>query len=397
MIKKLKHHRLLFLLILICIGLFFLYLKIQPALTYTYSPLFDGNKYLQVYQYFQDQTDQYKVIFPINTRILVPFLSAQLPFREPANNFLLFNIIFTLLSVTIIYFLWRHLGITTGHIMTGFFWLFIHWVGIIRYNIFDPITVDVPLYLFQSLLLFIILKKKYIWLIFLGPVATIQKESFPALLIVILLITIFEDYLYKSKYRDSAIIALAIVLSYSVKAIVNYYFPPIDPGKNSVIVILFHLKETILNPFRLVRWVVALFTSYGPLLMLAIWVSIKSKTIIQGNRYILFLSLTYLFLSLFGGGDMTRIAFLGFPFIMTWILLKLKDTKGFLFKAAFIASIPLLKLFGTLPDPAVFGWEKFNNWHPEFANPVLILLWLMYAIMCLVMYRIIDKKLSLLR
>lgn len=394
MIKKLKHHRLLFLVILISIGLFFLYLQIQPALTYTYSPLFDGNKYLQVYHYFQNQADQYHVIFPINSRILVPFLAAQFPYQEPENNFLFLNIIFTILSVTVIYFLWRQLGVSTGHIMTGFFWLLIHWVGIIRYNIFDPITVDVPLYLFQSLLLFIIIKRQYFWLLILGPVATIQKESFPALLIVILLLSIYENYSQKSNFRNSVIIALAIVFSYTIKAIVGHYFPPIDPGKNSLIVILFHLKETIINPFRIVRWVVAIFTSYGPLLMLAIWVAAKSRTIILGDKYILFLSLAYLFFSLAAGGDMARISFLGFPFIMTWILLKLKDTKGFLFKAAFIAGIPLLKLLRTIPDPAVYGWEKFNNWFPEFANPVLVILWLVYAIMCLVMFRIIDKKLS---
>jgi hypothetical protein len=67
-----------------------------------------------------------------------------------------------------------------------------------------------------------------------------------------------------------------------------------------------------------------------------------------------------------------------------------------LFKAAFIAGIPLLKLFGTIPDPAVSGWDKFYNWFPEFANPVIILLWLVYGILCLAMFRIIDKKLSIL-
>jgi len=396
MIEKLKHHRLLFLLILISIGLFFLYMKIQPAITYAFSPLFDGNKYLLVYQFFQNQTDQYHIIFPINSRILVPYLAAQLPFNDPEQNFLLFNIIFTILSVIAIYYLWRQLGISTGHIMTGFFWLLIHWVGIIRYNIFDPITVDVPLYLFQALLLLIIYKRKFFWLLILGPIASIQKESFPALLIIILLLSVYDNFLKKANYRYSLIIVLALIFSYAAKAMADYYFPPIDPGKNSIIVILFHLKETIINPFRLVRWLVAIFTSYGPLLMLAFWVGIKSKSIIQGNRYLLFLSLTYLFLSLFAGGDMVRIAFLGFPFIMTWILLKLKDTKGFLFKAAFIAGIPLLKLFGIIPDPAVSGWEQFNNWFPEFANPVLVLLWLVYGIMCLVMFRIIDKKLSVL-
>jgi len=394
MIEKIKQHKFLFLLIGISIALFFIYLKIQPDVTYTFSPLFDGNKYLQVYQFFQKQVDDYNVIFPINSRILVPFLASQLPFENPVHNFLLINITFTILSVLAIYFLWWKLRIPTGHIMTGFFWLLIHWVGIIRYNIFDPITVDLPLYLFQTLLLFIIFKRKYLWLLLLGPIATIQKESFPALLIVILIVSIFENYSDKTSYKNTLIIGVALALSFTTESIVSYYFPPVDPGKNAIIVILFHMKEMLLNPFRFIRWVVAIFTAYGPLLMLALWVGIKSKTLTKGDRYLIFLSLTYLFFSLFAGGDMTRILFLGFPFIMTWILIKLENTRGFMFKAAFIAGIPLLKLFGSIPDPAVYGWDKFNNWFPEFANPVIILLWLVYGILCLVMFRIIDKKLS---
>jgi hypothetical protein len=267
-------------------------------------------------------------------------------------------------------------------------------VGIIRHNIFDPITVDVPLYFFQAILLIIILQKRYLWLIILGPLATIQKESFLALLIIALLVALFEDYKEKSGYRASLIIGLSLLLSIAAKSTVAYYFPPSDPGKNAIIVILFHLKETLANPFRFIRWIVAVFTAYGPLLILAFWAGIKSKTLTQGNRYIIFLSLTYLFLSHFAGGDMTRIAFLGFPFIMTWILLKMEHVGGFMFKAAFIAGIPLLKILGTLSDPAIHGWDKFYNWFPGYANPIIIFLWLAYIILCLAMFRIIERKLA---
>jgi len=394
MIEKLKQHRLLFIVLIIGIGLFFLYLRIQPHLTYSFSSLFDGSKYIKVYDYFAQTTDDYNVIFPINTRILAPYISSLLPFDDPIKNFNSLNIIFALLSILAIYILWQHLKISSGHIMTGFFWLLIHWVGIIRHNIFDPITVDVPLYFFQTLLLIIILKRQYFWLILLGPLATIQKESFPVLLIVALLVSLFEDYREKSNYKNSMIIGLSLVMSIAAKTIVAYYFPPSDPGKNSIIVILFHMKETLVNPFRFIRWIVAVFTAYGPLLILAIWASIKCKTMLKGNRYIIFLSLTYLFLSHLAGGDMTRIAFLGFPFIMTWILIKLENTGGFMFKAAFIAGIPLLKILGTMPDPAILGWDKFYNWFPGYANPIIIFLWLAYLALCLVMFRIIDKKLA---
>jgi hypothetical protein len=394
MIEKLKQHRLLFIVLIISIALFFLYLKIQPHLTYSFSSLFDGSKYIKVYNYFAHITDEYDVIFPINSRILVPYLSSLFPSDDTIRNFNSFNLIFIILSILAIYILWRNLKISSGHIMTGFFWLLIHWIGIIRHNIFDPITVDVPLYFFQAILLIIILQRRYLWLIILGPLATIQKESFPALLIVALLVALFEDYKEKTNYKASIIIGLSLVLSVAAKSIVAYYFPPADPGKNSIIVILFHMKETLVNPFRFIRWIVSVFTAYGPLLILALWVGVKSKTLTHGNRYIIFLSLTYLFLSHFAGGDMTRIAFLGFPFIMTWILIKLENTGGFMFKAAFIAGIPLLKILGTLSDPAVQGWDKFYNWFPGYANPIIIYLWLVYIMLCIVMFRVIDRKLA---
>lgn len=394
MIEKLKQHRLLFIVLIISIALFFLYLKIQPHLTYSFSDLFDGSKYIKVYNFFAQITDEYDVAFPINSRILVPFLTTLFPFDHPIDNFNSFNLLFIILSILAIYKLWRNLNISSGHIMTGFFWLLIHWVGIIRHNIFDPITVDIPLYFFQAILLIVILQRRYIWLILLGPIATIQKESFPALLIIVLLVALFEDYKGKTDYKASIIIGLSLILSIAAKTIATYYFPPSDPGKNSIIVILFHMKETLINPFRFVRWIVAVFTAYGPLLILAFWAAIKSKTLTQGNRYIIFLSLTYLFLSHSAGGDMTRIAFLGYPFIMTWILIKLENTGGFMFKAALIAGIPLLKILGTLSDPAVHGWDKFYNWFPGYANPIIIFLWLAYIILCLVMFRTIDRKLA---
>ena len=192
MIDKLKQHRLLLIVLIISICLFFLYLSIQPHITYSFSTLFDGSKYIKIYNFFAQTGDAYDVIFPLNARILVPYLSSLLPFDDPIKNFNALNLIFIILSILSVYILWKQLKISSGHIMTGFFWLLIHWVGIIRHNIFDPITVDVPLYLLQTLLLLIILKKQYLWLILLGPLATIQKESFPALLIVVLLVSLYD-------------------------------------------------------------------------------------------------------------------------------------------------------------------------------------------------------------
>ena len=151
MFDKIKTHYLLLLLIIIAVALFLFYLKLQPQLSHTYSSLFDANKYLKVYNFFKGEKILYEVPFPVNSRILVPWLASWLPFEDPTKCFLIINFIGIILSIITIYLLWTSLGVSQEFIFTGFFWLLVHWVGIIRLNIFDPITVDVYLYLFQNL------------------------------------------------------------------------------------------------------------------------------------------------------------------------------------------------------------------------------------------------------
>jgi len=396
MFDKIKTHYLLLLLIIIAVALFLFYLKLQPQLSHTYSSLFDANKYLKVYNFFKGEKILYEVPFPVNSRILVPWLASWLPFEDPTKCFLIINFIGIILSIITIYLLWTSLGVSQEFIFTGFFWLLVHWVGIIRLNIFDPITVDVYLYLFQTLLLLVLIKKQFFWLLLLAPVATLQKESFIGLMIVSTLAGIYLFRKSQLNARDLIILTLALILSIVTKELANYFFPPLEDRKNSLIIILFHTRETIMNPFRLVRWLIGVFTAFGPMLILAVWYKTSKKDILKGNLFIAILSLTYLGLSLLGGGDFARLAFLGFPFIMTWIMTSLGNIRVFLFRIAFIMGLPLMKLFRNIPDPALAGWDRFYNFYPEFANPIIVLLWLGYGFLCVLVFKTIHKKLSML-
>jgi hypothetical protein len=269
-------------------------------------------------------------------------------------------------------------------------------VGIIRLNIFDPITADVPLYLFQALLLWFILQRKHYLLLFLAPLATLQKESFVGLMVITFLTSLYVYQKKKITLSDLSFVFISMILSIGTKALANHIFPPEDAGKNSMLILFFHARETILNPFRIIRWLIGVFTSYGPLLVLAIWYRIKNKKLSTGNEYLIMFSLTYLGFSLLGGGDFARLSFLGFPFIMTWILTSLRNIRGFLFRIAFLMGLPLMKLFRNIPDPAVTGWDRFYNFYPEFANPIIVLLWLGYGVLCVFAFRTIHKKLSML-
>ncbi len=394
MVEKLKSHYLLFVLLIISSGLFYLYLNIQPQLTHSFSDLFDANKYEKIYRYFEENQSSLDVAFPFFSRILVPWLASLLPGESATKSFIIINFIFTLLSVASIYFLWIKTGISRGYIMTGFFWLLVHWAGIVRLNIFDPITVDVPIYFFQALLLLVLFKRKYGWLLLLAPVATLQKESFIGLLAVILIVHLYWIYSRKESFLPSLVILIALLLGILTKEAVNHYLYPDPEGRSSLITILFHARETLLNPFRFIRWLAGVFTAYGPLLILAVWYSIKNKKYLSDNLELLALSVTYLGFSFLGGDDFTRIAFLGFPFIMTWIFKNLQNVHGFLFKAAFIMGLPLMRLLSKIPDPAISGWIKFRNWYPELANPIIVILWLSYGVLSWFVFKTIEKKLA---
>jgi len=254
--------------LLITIAAFVFYEQIQPHVDYPQAPLFDGNQYLIIVDYLAGADSSYEVSFPYNSRILVPFLAHQLPFDDIITSFKVVNLLFSLSSLIALFFLWRHYEFTPVIMFAGFFWLVFHWTGIIRLNIFDPVTVDLPLYLFQTLLLLIFIRKKFFWLIVLAPLATAQKESFLALMMVLAGYALFHHR--KMQKTDLIWIGTALFLSLIIKAGLTRIFPPLEEDRNSFITVAYHLKLVVMDPFRVVRWIAAIFVAFGGFLVLSL-------------------------------------------------------------------------------------------------------------------------------
>ena len=145
----------LIVILLITFGAFSYYQASQPIVDYEKCTLCDGNKYSSIFNYFEDNAEEYNVKYPFHSRILVPYLATLLS-GSLTDNFQILNLLFSLISVVIIFLIWKKLNIPITLISIGMFWLIFHWTGMIRLNAFDPITVDVPLYLFHGLLLLIL-------------------------------------------------------------------------------------------------------------------------------------------------------------------------------------------------------------------------------------------------
>lgn len=367
--------------------IFIFYYLNQPSLDYNQCLKCDGNSYLSIYDFFNEQQSEYAIKFPFNGRLFVPFLASILPFSSKLLNFHLLNVFFIIISITAIYILWSDLKIGRTLKFIGLFWLIFHWIGIIRHQIFDVANVDTPLYFFHTLLLLIVYRKKYNWLPILAIIATSQKESFPVYLIVLLLFTYAYNRFYEQYFHLKPIV-ISLILAFATKIIINFYFPPIEQGINSFIAVLFYIKQIFINPESLVVWVVAVFTSYGAFLLLAF--IIKSEEKIKPEHQLLFLfAMLSIVLSIIAGGDFTRISFLGFPFVMTWILIRIKTTSVFNILIAFTISVPLLRILSPIPEP-----DYINNFHPwfiEFSSNETVLFWSIYMIISyLLLHRIIK-------
>ncbi len=380
----------LFIFLSITIACFFGYQHLQETISYDFASEFDGNDYRNAYEYFTGTQSEYKVAFPFHQRILVPALASVVASGDTLYDFQLINLIFTLLSVWITFLLWRQLGFELKWFIAGFAWLLFHWTGLIRLNAFDPITVDVPLYFFQALFLWFLIKRKFIHLLWLAPLAAMQKESFIALMIVLLIYAWWHNRKTQEGFYDLPLIAASLVLAVVARSLINANFPPIEVGKGALITLGYHAKEAILNPFEIVRWLAAMAMAFGPALFLTFGKYARSFRYDNTRNLLALFSLVYLAFGILAGGDMTRIIFLGFPFIATWIIQELKEISNKQLLALSLMSIPLMMLYQSIPNPA-FEWEAWQSWYPEFATSGFVLIVLGYVLISSLILRIIIK------
>lgn len=381
----------IFFLFVFSTAVFAFYFYNQPAATYTGCLLCDGNQYLSMYHYFEGNAAEYNILFPYYSRAMVPWLASLFPWSDPLLSFQLVNLLFTLAGVAAIYLLWRRLEIP-GYLMgIGMFWLLLHWTGIVRLNAMDPVTTDVPTYFFQALFVLLVIDRRFGWLMVLGPAAVLQRESILVLLMVLFVFAVVQNYLKNDEEKyPLKIIVSALALTIAVKYLFTLTLPPADADKSSLRLVLFYIKEVWMDPFKIIRWVTGIFMAYGALLMLGL---MKVNRILLKQPAFLFLtvlSAVYLMLGIIAGGDSTRIVFLGFPFIMTWTLIALKDSAPVITGVALLLSAILMKLFSTIPDPGE-NFLSFAEWYPEFAPPAMVLVWGGYMVFCIVILYLTNR------
>ncbi len=327
-------------------GVFVGYTFLQPVLNYASCPLCDGNFYYQIYEWTKEKSIQIPKS-PYQSRFLIPLLASVLPL-EAKYAFWGIHLVFGLLSIYIVVKIWIKIHIRPIFIFFGVLWITLHWIGIFRHNIWDYIAVDSPVIAIHGLLVLILLEKKYKWAYPVCLLGIFIKESILPLLLASFVWALWNE----QKIKESRHLLISAIMGFSLLSYTQNYLNP--QSVSSVRIMAFHLKELIFEPYILLIWLVALFWAYG----LGIWFAER-----KGLFY--WLAVCYTIMGLLGGRDAARILFLGYPFIMTSILIGLEKLENKQAIILFLLSIPFLRLFELFPQE--YG-EEYLNFFPESAK-----------------------------
>ncbi|WP_194774253.1 hypothetical protein [Pararhodonellum marinum] len=351
----------------------------QQPLSYELNLLFDGNEYAKAYAYFKGQTPEYTVKYPFNVRILVPWMASKMPFDSVQGDFLAVNLIFSVLFSFCWFFAAPMAGLDRLKTWIAWFWITFHWVGLLKANIMDPINVDVPLYLVQVLLFIAFTKEKWIWLLILAPLGTLQKES---MLPTLMLLTLYPglDKLICGNKKAFGLLVVSVLLSFGAFKWASVYFAEHNGSQNIFLNLITTLAYRVSHPISFLRWMLAVTLAFGPFIWIWLWKVQKGQWKLDPIQKILLpMAPLYVFFSFLAGGDFTRLAFLGSPFLM---LLFLRDVEftGRQWLLVGLLALPAMRLWEWIPDGGK-NFEAYSRWYPEFAPWPYLAMYLIYTVM----------------
>ena len=226
-----------------------------------------------------------------------------------------------------------------------------------------------------------------------AAVSILNKESIIPILGILVFYYIIQWMRKEESYKIMLFFIAALCTVVIIKVILNHDFPPLQPGRGSVRTMLFHSKETLQHPFRIIHWIAGLVVAFGPFLVLFLITKIKKITFDSKEEVVMTLaSLASLAISFLGGNDFTRLIFLGFPFIMTWFLYNLRELPPRLIFISLLLGLPFTRFFEVIPDPGKLGWHPFIKWHTEFTSPLICWGWIGYFLVMGIVIFLIKRK-----
>ncbi|MCV9388316.1 hypothetical protein [Reichenbachiella ulvae] len=346
----------------------FYYISRIP-MDYGSCPLCDAHQYTLVYRFFEEGFFS-QIKFPYYNRPLVPWLASLIPDTAIRTHFDIINFGFFLISIVAIRQLWLELKINFLFQVLGFAWLCIHWTGIIRYNLHDNITVDVPVYFFQAFALLAFFQNKLKWLYLITPLALLQKESFLAMHVVLIGLHFFDKRKTEA-WKGGKHLLLSLVFAIVIQKGILSLLPEYEDQRSSIGALLYHGRWALEDPTRFARWFAAFGLAYGVLPFIALFLFRLKRLFDFRYQTLVTLSLMYCFFGILAGEDQIRILFLGFPFIMSISLLELQRCPRSISIPAIVLSLVSLRLY---PFYIVTAWAT------DFAPLAYVWKWFAYFV-----------------
>ncbi|MEZ4903035.1 MAG: hypothetical protein R2822_15390, partial [Spirosomataceae bacterium] len=200
-------------------------------------------------------------------------------------------------------------------------------------------------------------------------------------------ITYFFTFNFQKVTNQFTLIFMVSILTYLVA---THYFPPStsDWRHSAFVSVLRGLKRYFSQPELFLRLPVSWLLAFGTFWLVVIeeW-KIKNRKqkkekgkfgtrhAALGTQHFQLGTFLWLFLSVVGGGDTTRILFNGMPFVLTFLLLRLNQKPVWVSVYVLATSLPLMRLFSLEPDLGLhpqatqawcvecwYFWESWPYW-----------------------------------
>ncbi|MFC2187227.1 hypothetical protein ACFCT7_07895 [Fulvivirgaceae bacterium LMO-SS25] len=341
---------------LACLAAFVL----QPIPNFEELPLADYHHYLAAFDYFAGNVDAFEVRYPYNQRILISWLAAQLPVANPIHAFLLINLVFTMIGAYFWLKIWGFLKFSQLQIIALLLFFSLHFAGWLRLHVFDPVSTDPAQMAIYSIGIYLMLYRKYAYILSFALLALPIKESTLVLILAFLLLAI---WLGESK-KNITLIAVAVLLTFIELIVINAQFSGLGtPSKGAIYSIYNNLSLLLNDPQLLLRWIAAFFVVFGGIPAL-VFSARRYWEWDTADKILVITGLSILALSLIGGQDYTRLIMFSAPVLFTFGI-KNVDKEKWVWMLSLLVSLPFLHLIGHIYDP-LKKREEFEALFPEY-------------------------------
>ena len=381
----------------------------EPIGTLNDGLAWDGQHYAAIYSYFSSGV--YTPIvpaFPYSQRIALPFLAAHLPL-PPRESFLLLDAVFWSATIVLFAICCRTcFKLTTAAIQFGVLWLQILWLSIPRGATTYSFTVDAAALFFIQAWICLLFTRRWRWLLPLcALVGVLFKET---MLLVVLLSVVALCVMWiiprfrrtlpadLSDRRSStlAAVALAVIAGLIAKSLAAHALPHPDPGTGSAWRTMAHwLRFRAEDPWQVLRYVAATFSAYGGFALLAVATFGKPAAHDRGWEFRLAATLCALYFAIcfVAGSDLTKFAFMAFPFAFPILLKRFDEVTPALAMAALVMGLPAAQAFTPIPstvpghDYPSQDLQGIYSWMMEYAHPAIVGSWMAWWLACILALR----------